>query len=97
MKFEVHPADPEIFNERKWVVFEKFDEGDTEPRFWARFVTEQEAQDAANEAQAESDCMDYIRGELEQIAMLAGNDIFGHLGQNEMRDLIRQVADDGGF
>ena len=96
MKFEVHPADPEIFNERKWVVFEKFDEGDTEPRFWARFFTEQEAQDAANEAQVEADCVDYIREELQQIVM-QGPHHFEQYNQNEMRDLIRQVADEGGY
>ena len=96
MKFEVHPADPEIFNERKWVVFEKYDEGDTEPRFWARFVTEQEAQDAASEAQVESDCMDYIREELEQVVM-QGSHRFERYNQSDMRYLIRQVADDGGF
>ena len=96
MKYEVQPADPEIFNERKWVVFEKHDQDDTEPRFWARFHTEQEAQNAASATQIESDCMDYIREELEQIVM-QGPHRFMDYDQNGIRDLIRQVADEGGY
>tara|TARA_R110000787_G_scaffold96820_1_gene200358 strand:+ start:268 stop:552 length:285 start_codon:yes stop_codon:yes gene_type:complete len=94
MIYEVHPADPEIWNERKWWAVEKFDQDDPMPQFLARFFTEEEAQEFADSMKVESDCKDYIREELEAVVMQAHQ---FNLSQNEMSDLIRQVADDGGY
>ena len=48
MIYEVHPADPEIWNERKWWVVEKYKKDDPMPRFLTRFFTKEEAQGVAN-------------------------------------------------
>ena len=48
MIYEVYPADPQIWNERKWWVVEKYKKDDPMPRFLARFFTKEEAQEVAN-------------------------------------------------
>ena len=48
MIYEVYPADPEIWNERKWWVVEKYKKDAPRPRFLARFFTKEEAQEVAN-------------------------------------------------
>ena len=91
MTYEVHLADPEngIVMERKWEVTE-------DGRFCTRFHTEEEAREFADSMQVESECTDYIREEFAQIIMQVPH-MFEQYSQNDIRDLIRQVADEGGY
>ena len=63
---------------------------------WEQYDNQEEAQAATEYYQDESDCKDYIRDELEHIVE-QGPYRFERFSQNEMRDLIEQVADDGGY
>ena len=87
MRYEVHPADPEIFNERKWEVRE-------EGRYCSRFFTEEEAQDFANGMQRDYDCKEYIREELTQIIIQTPHKFMDY-SQDDIRDFIEQIS--GGY
>lgn len=67
-----------------------------EDTVWERYATQEEAENSAAYYQNESDAMDYIRDELEQIVM-QGPHRFMDFSQSDFRDLVRRVADDGGY
>jgi uncharacterized membrane protein len=65
---------------------------------WERHATQEEAQEAADKYQKEEDAREYVRYVLfSQLVAPAGNDVLAGLSQNDVRELIREVADEGGY
>ena len=78
-----------------WETWAVVDEDDF---VWERHSTKAEAQEAADKFKADEDARDYIRYVLfSQLVAPAGNDVLAGLSQNDVRDLIQEVADEGGY
>jgi hypothetical protein len=75
-----------------WVVVDEDD------FVWGGYATQEDAQEAADKFKADEDARDYIRYVLfSQLVAPAGNDVLAGLSQNDVRDLIQEVADEGGY
>ena len=71
---------------------------DEDGHVWERHYTQEEAQVAADKYQANEDAKEYVRCVLfNQLVAPAGNDVLAGLSQNDVRELIREVADEGGY
>jgi len=78
-----------------WETWAVVDEDDF---VWERHSIKAEAQEAADKFQAKEDAKEYIRYVLfSQLVAPAGNDVLGGLSENDVRELIREVADEGGY
>jgi len=74
----------------KWMVLDEDDFA------WAGYDTQEAAQEAADKFQADAEARDYILAELGEIVQQAPYK-FPHLSQQDVRDLIQEVADEGGY
>ena len=63
---------------------------------WEQYDNQEEAQAATEYYQDESDCKDAIRDELETVVEQMPYR-FARFSQNEIRELIEQVADGAGY
>ena len=62
------------------------------------YDTQEDAQEDADKFQANEDAKEYVRCVLfNQLVAPAGNDVLAGLSQNDVRELIREVADEGGY
>ena len=76
-------------------VWEVVDEDDF---VWERHHTQEDAQEDADKFQANEDAKEYVRCVLfNQLVAPAGNDVLAGLSQNDVRELIREVVDEGGY
>ena len=75
-----------------WMVLDKDDFA------WGGYDTQEEAQEAADQFQAEDNAREYIGNVLfNQLIAPAGNGSLALLSQEDVRELIRQVVDEGGY
>ena len=86
--FEVKENDGSVSG--NWMVVDEDDFA------WGGYDTQEDAQEDADKFQANEDAKEYVRCVLfNQLLSPAGNDVLAGLIQNDVRELIREVADEG--